>query len=154
MRVVFAFLFLIYHLDVSAHGGNIATQSIAFFEDRIEMELRIDAAIIERYGEDLFGEDFHSKKGFFLSRYVNSNLTLTVEGVDIQFELLSVQQNEHVIVLKLEAATKVTKDSQIKLVSNLFYEVDEHFQNRVIFTSLEGNVTSYRMTNSRKELTI
>ncbi len=143
---------LISQISVFAHGGHMSTQTLTIQEDRVEMEFKIDVHTLEHYYQELFGNDFNSKKGFYLTKYINEKFNIEGTG-ELQFELLKTNQNKNYVVVVLEANWSIESISEICVSSDFFYEVDDHFENRLIVSKLNGESTSYRLTKENNKIT-
>lgn len=142
MRILVPLVVLFYSLNTIAHGSHMATQKLTFSESNIELEFKINVNTLEHFSTNIFEVNYKLKKGIVLTNYINSKFKI---DKNLTFELVSSQQNEDFFILKLTTTWDTKKYNSIEITSNLFYEVDHHFQNRLIIEDTDGSVSSYRL---------
>jgi len=131
----------------------MATQYFFFSNSEVELEFKIDVHTLSHFSEEAFGEDFDQKKGIVLNQYINENLDLTIDGSDIKFELISSNQNENYLIIKLRAAIETRQNADVVVKSDLFYEFDASFQNRIII-AYDDEQKSYRLNHTNNSIKI
>lgn len=147
------FIFLVMSITAFAHGGHLSTQKVTFANHKIELEFKIDRSTISHFSNQLFGENFEHKKGLTLAKYINQHFYVYLNNKKVNFNFSESNQNKHYLIVKMVTEKSNLKQGEIKIISNLFYEVDSSFQNRVIISSPNQDNTFYRLTKTNNSLT-
>ena len=132
----------------------MSTQKFTFSNNEVALKFTIDVNTLAKISPKLFGKDFDKKKGIILSNYIQKKLSLSIEGHMVDFEMVSAIQNKHFLNIYLNAPCYYQNNSQIQIKSDLFYEANSSFENRIIISNDKTQNKSYRLTKERNTIKI
>lgn len=133
------------------HVGEVAEYYYTFSEHEVFMEFRINQHELDHLNIDVKGCNYSQMQALCLSKYLEGNQTLKIDGHPISFNLDQSFTKDGHYILHLKGTNPNANWQNLELTNQCFYKLQNGFKNRIILVLPEGE-KSYMLYESQSKL--